>query len=373
MKIVNQFRALKETRLIFDTYRFNGQKFAASVFSDCVICADDKNLLKMLRKHAFTFANSLQSFPPEMLPEWREFLIELINGAIEEKARSYDSDGYPEWADESQQLIAHTRIGKCANFYILRRLIMDGIDRLPIVASFASDCANIVAVGKMLPNITRDIVESGNITGGVIHWLNLAEIYTRRYQGRPLYQREKYPELIAHLAKYKCASKDDWKLFNTKTVDRNSAAYAHTTYFLTRIARGDLHLAATFLCDNIGTIAQFCYMYNKAELSFWFEKSVKLAALVLNEELNMNSEIQQTAKPEATPKLADLGRKLGDLLKESPKKLNRMHERSIEKDIDELITNLKQTREQLSRMRDAAAKLRATINKSKKLIADWEC
>ena len=42
MKIVNQFRALKETRLIFDTYRFNGQKFAASVFNDCIVCADDK-------------------------------------------------------------------------------------------------------------------------------------------------------------------------------------------------------------------------------------------------------------------------------------------------------------------------------------------
>ena len=37
MKIVNQFRALKETRLIFDTYRFNGQKFAASIVNDCSI------------------------------------------------------------------------------------------------------------------------------------------------------------------------------------------------------------------------------------------------------------------------------------------------------------------------------------------------
>ena len=368
--IVKQFRALKETRLIFDTYRFNGQKFAASIVNDCIICADDKKLLEMLRKHAFALVNSLQSFPPEMLSEWREFLIELINDVTAEKARSYDSDGYPEWTDESQQLIAHARISGCANFYILRRLIMDGIDRLPVVASFASDCANIIAVGKMLPNITRDIVESGKITGDVIHWFNLAEIYTRRYQGRALYNREKYPELIAHLAKYKCASKDVWKLFYTKTVDRNSVAYAHTVYFLTRIARGDLHLAATFLCDNIDTIAQFCYMYNKAELSFWFEKSVKLAAFVLKEEKEMNSKIQQTAKPVVS---ADLGRKLGDLLKESPEKLNRMTERVIEKDIDELEANIKQIREQMTQLRDAAANLRATIAKSKKLIADWEC
>ena len=84
----------------------------------------------------------------------------------------------------------------------------------------------------------------------------------------------------------------------------------------------------------------------------------------------MNSKIQQIEKPVVS---ADLGRKLGDLLKESPEKLNRMTERVIEKDIDELITNLKQAREQLAQMRDAAAKLRATINKSKKLIADWEC
>ena len=47
--------------------------------------------------------------------------------------------------------------------------------------------------------------------------------------------------------------------------------------------------------------------------------------------------------------------------------------RVIEKDIDELVTNLKQAREQLSQMRDATAKLQATINKSKKLITDWEC
>lgn len=368
--IVKQFRALKCDKLIYDTYRRNDQRFAASIINDCIRCADDEKLLEMLRKHAFTFVNSLQSFSPETLPEWREFLIELINDVTAEKARSYDSDGYPEWADESQQLIAHTRIGKRANFYILHRLIMDGISRLPIVASFASDCKNIVAVGKMLPNIMRDLIEKNSAVTNVVLWLNLVEIYTRQYQGRVLYHREKYPELIAHLAKYKCASEDVWKLFYTKTVDRNSVAYAHTVYFLTRIARGDLHLAATFLCDNIGTIAQFCYMYNKAELSFWFEKSVKLAALVLNEETEMNSKIQQIEKPVVS---ADLGRKLGDLLKESPEKLNRMTERVIEKDIDELITNLKQAREQLAQMRDAAAKLRATINKSKKLIADWEC
>lgn len=85
----------------------------------------------------------------------------------------------------------------------------------------------------------------------------------------------------------------------------------------------------------------------------------------------MNSKIQQTkSKPVVS---ADLGRKLGDLLKEQPEKLDRMTERVIEKDIDELIVNLKQAREQLAQMRNATAKLRATINKSKKLIADWEC
>lgn len=345
MKIVKQFRALKETRLIFDTYRFNGQKFAASIVNDCIICADDEKLLEMLRKHAFALVNSLQSFSPEMLPEWRAFLIELINDVTVEKARSYDSDGYPEWTDESQQLIAHTRIGKCANFYILRRLIMDGIDRLPVVASFASDCANIIAVGKILPNITRDLVEKNSAVTNVVLWLNLVEIYTRQYQGRALYQREAYPELIAHLAKYKCASKDDYKLSNTKTVDRNSVAYTHTVYFLTRITRGDLHLAATFLCDNIGTIAQFCYMYNKAELSFWFEKSVKLAAFVLKEETKMNSKIQQTAKPQTkrSPKLADLAKKLI----------------ALEKEIGEL--------------REKEFALKLEIGETKKLIADWEC
>lgn len=103
--IVKQFRALKETRLIFDTYRFNGQKFAASVFNDCIVCADDEKLLKTLHKHVFTFVNLLQSFPPEMLSEWREFLIELINDVTAEKARSYDSDGYPERTDDIGQLI----------------------------------------------------------------------------------------------------------------------------------------------------------------------------------------------------------------------------------------------------------------------------
>lgn len=36
----------------------------------------------------------------------------------------------PDWSDESQQLIAFARLGKCANFNTLRRLVMDGINRL---------------------------------------------------------------------------------------------------------------------------------------------------------------------------------------------------------------------------------------------------
>lgn len=50
--------------------------------------------------------------------------------------------------------------------------------------------------------------------------------------------------------------------------------------------------------------------------------------MVFKEEKEMNSKIQQTAKRAVS---ADLGRKLGDLLKEPPEKLDRMRERVIEK------------------------------------------
>lgn len=85
-------------------------------------------------------------------------------------------------------------------------------------------------------------------------------------------------------------------------------------------------------------------MYNKAELSLWFEKSVKLTARTLKEETEMNSKIQQTAKPKAsTPKLADLASKLI----------------ALEKEINEL--------------REKEFGLKLEIADTKKLIADWEC
>lgn len=41
--------------------------------------------------------------------------------------------------------------------------------------------------------------------------------------------------------------------------------------------------------------------------------------------------------------------------------------------VDELIAENKKMRENLHKLHDTAAKLRVTIAKSKKLIADWEC
>lgn len=351
MKIVKQFRALKNIESISNAYHFYGQKFAASIFNDCVIIKDDEKLQEMLRKYVMTFVDAMQTFPPNVLPEWRAFLRVLIDDTINNAAFIYDKNGFPDWWDQSRRLIARARLTDRPDFATMRHLIMDGIDRLLNVASFASDCKNIVAVGKMLPNITRDIVETGGVVGNVVIWLNMVEIYTRQFQGRQLCQREQYVRLVAHLAKYKCASRDQLRLSNTKTVDRYSAAYAHAMFFLERVKHDDLHLAATFLCDNIATIAQFCYMYDECELSFSFKRSVKLATLLLKEEKEMTEN-----KP----------RKLGNLMK-APK------QQPIKSQIDELTANLKATEEEMHQLREAAAKLRKTIAKSKKLIADWEC
>ena len=46
---------------------------------------------------------------------------------------------------------------------------------------------------------------------------------------------------------------------------------------------------------------------------------------------------------------------------------------SIDKQIEELIIENRRLNARFEQMREAAAKLRATIAKSKKLIADWEC
>lgn len=46
---------------------------------------------------------------------------------------------------------------------------------------------------------------------------------------------------------------------------------------------------------------------------------------------------------------------------------------SIDKQIEELITENQRLIAQYEQMREAVAKLRAAIAKSKKLIADWEC
>lgn len=351
--IVEQFRALQDVGAISNTYWYADQKHASKMFEECVNNnSDDEILLEGLRSYAFTFVNALQAIPADELSEWRAFLRKLIKDVISEAAFTYSENGFPDWRDQSRRLIALSRLGVKPDFAELRRLIMDGRDRLPNVASFASDCKNIVAIGKALPNITRDIVAKSGVVENVVIWLNLVEIYTRLYQGRKLYKHSQYAKLVEHLSNYKCASKDQLQTWNNKTAGESSAAYDHVLYFLNRVKHADLHLAATFLCDNITTIAQLRYPNVKYELSMKFNHAVKLAALSLKEEMEMNEQ-----KP----------RKIGDLMHK------RFKHDDIGRQIDELNENIRQLNAEWEQMREAAAKLRATIAKSKKLIADWEC
>lgn len=344
MKIVKQFRSLRNIGSISNTYWFSEQKYASKMFEECVNNnSDDEILLEGLRRYAFTFVDALQTVPVDELPEWRTFLRELIKNTIDDAALAYMTNGMPNWQDQSRRLIALSRIGDEPKFAELRRLIMDGQDRLPIVASFASDCENIVAIGKMLPNITRDIVETNGAVGNVVIWLNLVEIYTRLYQGRNLYKNDKYAQLIEHLSKYKCASKDQLQTWNNKPTDRASVTHDFVLYFLERVKHDDYHLAASFLCDNIKVFDEFDRQCGTKRLSSMFTQALGLAAMTRKEEPKMNE----------------------------PKPLKRSS--NVDQDIGQLIMKAEQLTETLRQMRDTADKLRATVAKSKKLIADWEC
>lgn len=361
--IVKQFRAIENLAAVRYMYSSASQNLAADFVMECKRI-DDLALLSQLHRYASVFANSMQAVELGIGAEWREFLHELINSVAE---GDYPDTCNPGWYESAWQQIAFDRIGDRVEFSNIKSLIITGIRDIIEINRFASECKNIPAVGKMLPNITRDIVGRDDATFTVVRWLSLAEIYTRQYQGRDLYKHPRYAQLVNHLAKYKNVKLDI--LFVEKLPMDKSNRKRYVGYFLKRVQNKDLHLAATFLCDNFNAIYEFCRLHGLDLISTYLRQALGLAAMTLNEEKEMNSKIQQTkSKPVVS---ADLGQKLGDLLKEPPEKLDRMTERVIEKDIDELITNLKQAREQVAQMRDAAAKLQATINKSKKLIADW--
>lgn len=363
--IVEQFRAIKNLAAVRYMYSCASQNLAADFVMECKRI-DDLVLLSKLHRYASVFVNSMQAVDASEGAGWREFLRELINSVAE---GDYSDTRNPGWYESAWQQIAFDRIGDMVKFNDIKSLILTGIHDIMEVNRFASECKNIVAVGKMLPNITRDIVERGDATFTAVRWLSLVEIYTRQYQGRDLYKHPKYVQLVNHLAKYKNVKRDI--LFVEKLPMDKSNHKQYVSYFLKRVQNKDLHLSVTFLYDNFNAIYEFCRLHDLDSISTYLRQALGLAAMNLKEEEEMNSKIQQTeSKPVVS---ADLGRKLGELPKESPEKLARMSERIIEKDIDELITNLKQAREQLAQMRDAAAKLRATIAKSKKLIADWEC
>lgn len=127
--------------------------------------------------------------------EWRKFLHELINSVAE---GDYPDTRNPGWYESAWQQIAFDRIGELVNFERIKSLILTGIYDIIKVNRFASECKNIPAVGKMLPNITRDIVERDDATFNVVLWLSLAEIYTRQYQGRDLYKQPRYAQLVNH-------------------------------------------------------------------------------------------------------------------------------------------------------------------------------
>lgn len=344
--IVKQFRAIENLAAVRYMYSRADQYLAADFVVECKRI-DDLVFLSQLHRYASVLVNSMQAIDASDGVEWREFLHELINSVAE---GDYPDIRNPGWLESAWQQIAFDRIGERVKFESIKQLILTGIREIMEVNRFASECKNIPAVGKMLPNITRDIVERGDATFNVVIWLNLAEIYTRQYQGRDLYKKARYAQLVKHLAKYKNVKRDI--LFVEKLpMDKNNHK-RYVSYFLKRVQNKDLHLASTFLCDNFEAFYEFYRLHDLDLICTHFRHALGLAAMLQTGEMEMNEQ-----KP----------RKLGDLMPKLSK-----HD-DIGRQIDELNENIRQLNVEWEKMRDAAAKLRATINKSKKLIADWEC
>lgn len=352
VSIVAQFRAFKNVQPICNMYTAAGQKLAAKMVRECEH-VDDKALLERLREYSSVFINSMQTVEKDTGLEWREFLRELANDVVESCIKRINRLPIFNWSDSAWLAITLDRIGFNPSFDEIKRLIMTD-DELPVSLN---GFKNIVEVGKKLPDITRELIKSNNLSHYIVQWLSLVEIYTRRYQGRVMYKQPEYDRLVKQLTQYGNAHVD-LSLIRNAPMDIGYHK-AYVIYFLKRIVAKDFHLAASFLCDNIGVFDDFDRSRGRDRLSGNFCKALGLAAMVFKEEKEMNSKIQQTAKP----------RKIGDLLRKCPT----FSDCVIENDIRELEANIKQIREQMAQMRDATAKLRATINKSKKLIADWEC
>lgn len=350
--IVEQFRSFDNWAAIRGMYLRAGQRLAADLLRECVH-VDDKALWGRLREYSSVFINSMQTVEKDTGLEWREFLRELANDVVKSIVKEANRSPVLNWSDSAWLVIALDRIGFNPSFDEIKRLIMTD-DELPVSLN---GFKNIVEVGKKLPDITRELIKSNNLSHYIVQWLSLVEIYTRRYQGRVMYKRPEYDRLVKQLTQYGNAHVDLSLIRNAPMdIDHHKA---YVIYFLKHIVAKDFHLAASFLCDNICVIDDFDRSRGRDRLSGNFCKALGLAALVLNEEKEMNDKIQQTAKP----------RKLGDLLRECPT----FSDCVIKNDIKELEANIKQIREQMAQLRDAAANLRATIAKSKKLIADWEC
>jgi hypothetical protein len=339
--IVKQFRSFDNIAAVRDMYLRVDQRLAADFVVECER-TDDAVLLSQLYRCASVFVNSMQAVESDVGVEWREFLHELISSVAEGANLG--------WYESSWQQIAFDRIGERVKFESIKLLILIGIREIIEVNRFASECKNIPAVGKMLPNITRDFVERDDATFNIVRWLALVEIYTRQYQGRDLYKQARYVQLVNHLAKYKNVKRDI--LFVEKLPLDKSNHKRYVSYFLKRVQNKDLHLAATFLCDNFNAVYEFYRLHDLDLICTHFRHALGLAAMTLKKEKEM---------------IENKPRKLGDLMPKPSKRDD------IDHQIDELNENIRQLNVEWKKMRDAAAKLRATIAKSKKLIADWEC
>lgn len=343
VSIVAQFRAFKNVQPICNMYTAAGQKLAAKMVRECVH-VDDKALLERLREYSSVFINSMQTVEKDTGLEWREFLRELANDVVESCTKQINRLPIFNWSNSAWLAIALDRIGFNPSFDEIKRLIMTD-DELPVSLN---GFKNIVEVGKKLPDITRELIKSNNLSHYIVQWLSLVEIYTRRYQGRVMYKQPEYDRLVKQLTQYGNAHVDLSLLRNVSVdIDHHKA---YVIYFLKRIVAKDFHLAASFLCDNFKVFDEF--RREHSEMSDGFVKALGFAAML---------QTGETAMTENKP------RKLGDLLPKQSK-----HD-SIEKQIDTMLSNIRKQAENLRQLRDAAAKLRATINKSKKLIADWEC
>lgn len=343
--IVEQFRSFDNWVAIRGMYLRAGQRLAADLLRECAH-VDDKALLKRLRENASVFINSMQTVEKDTGLEWREFLCELANDVVESCAKQINRLPIFNWSDSAWLAIALDRIGFTLSFDEIKRLIMTD-DELPVSLN---GFKNIVEVDKKLPDITRELIKSNNLSHYIVQWLSLVEIYTRRYQGRVMYKQPEYDRLVKQLTQYDNAHVDLSLIRNAPMdIDHHKA---YVIYFLKRIVAKDFHLAASFLCDNISVFDDFNRSRGRDRLSGGFTVVLGLAAML---------QTGETAMTENKP------RKLGDLLPKQSK-----HD-SIEKQIDTLLSDIREQSENLRQLRDAAAKLRATINKSKKLIADWEC